>query len=237
MGTLSLNMFIGAYRDFEQSQYHVLAGLKKAREAFVGNKVYPTLTELIELYTTLTHITREKETLKQELPKRIKGLDLENNRIIYESQDLGHADFKAVEDLIHWALPSIKKAIEEGKTIYNFVDEHITVSGVGLVPSYIEEGYLLVPELATSTLHVIQYEVTIFSGAGEKYRNLKTATVETFNLSSPGASPWNIKQQLLAEYRQMPNPATWFFDTDLDFPFDHSILPIAKRKLLQKLYS
>ena len=35
----------------------------------------------------------------------------------------------------------------------------------------------------------------------------------------------------------MPNPATFLMDTELDFPFDTTILPVAKRKLMRHLIS
>jgi hypothetical protein len=42
---------------------------------------------------------------------------------------------------------------------------------------------------------------------------------------------------LIAEHRELPNPATYLCQTELDFPFQETILPVAKRKLLRRLYS
>lgn len=237
MTTLNLQLFLNAHKDFESSQFRIMNELQRVRGEFVHNRIYPRLAELIELYTTLQTITRRSHDLRSQLPKHIKRVDLESKRIVYEPLDLDNADMQAVEDLVHWAIPRIQKAIEEGQTIFNFVDEHIRVEEVGILPSYVEEGYLLVPELKSNVLHVILYEVSIFTSEENKYRNLKTTTVKTVPLSAIGMTPGAIKMDLMSEHRERPNPATYFFETDLDFPFAETILPVAKRKFLRRLYS
>jgi len=237
MRTLDLQMFLNAHKDFESSQFMIMNELKRIREEFVHNRIYPRLAELIELYTTLQTITRRSHDLRSHLPQHIKRIDLESKRIVYEPLDLDKADVQAVQNLIEWAVPLVHKAIEEGQTIFNFVDDHIRVEEVGILPSYVEEGYLLVPELKTGMLHVILYEVSIFTSEENKYRNLKTTTVKTLPFSAVGISPRAVKMDLVSEHRERPNPATYFFETDLDFPFAETILPVAKRKFLRRLYS
>ena len=237
MNALNLELFIGAQRDMESSQLHILSGLRQIRKDFSQNKIYPPLSELIELYGTLKTISKRGNDIRQELPKRIKGIDLEEKRIIYEQLELSSDDLRSIEELIQWALPQIQAAIEEGQTIYNFVDENITVEEVGLHPSYTKEGYLLLPELKGNVLHVIRYEVSIFAGPDQRYRNLKTQTIQTLPLSRLDFSPGRVKLDLIESYRELPNPATYFFSTELDFPFNETMLPVAKRKLLREIAS
>lgn len=237
MNALNVEAFLNAYRDYELSQYHILDEIRKIRADFSHNKIYPRLAQLIDLYGTLKTITQAGSDLRNELPRRIAGLDLKGKRIIYEPIRLSSGNLQAIEDLINWALPHIQQAIEEGRTIYDFVDENLTMEGVGLLPSYVEEGYLLVPEHGRELLHVIRYEVTIFAGADQQYRNLKTTTIKTLPMPPVQASPHGIKLELIAEHRELPNPATYLCQTELDFPFQETILPVAKRKLLRRLYS
>ncbi|MDB5033679.1 MAG: hypothetical protein JWQ98_920 [Chlorobi bacterium] len=237
MNDLNLEMFIGAQRDSERSRYQILGELQKIRREFSHNRIYPPLTDLIELYSTLKKITEGSEGLKREMPKRITGIDLKNNRLVYEWFELGDDQIRAIEDLIHWSLPHIIAAIEEGQTIFNFVDNNLKLEEVGILPSYIEEGYLLLPEIRQDLVHVIRYEISIFAGADQQYRNLKTTSIRTFPLSALEFSPGNIKLEMIRSNRDLPNPATYFFATDLDFPFNETILPVAKRKLLRQIYS
>ena len=237
MKSLRLETFIEGYRDYELGQYRVLAGLHKARDAFAHNRLYPTLAELITLYQSLTDIMRARNGLKEELPKRIVGLDVQSKNVIYETMNMSQEEILLVEELIQWAIPKVREAIEEGRTIYNFVEEQVQLEEVGLVPSYLDEGYLLVPDPKHAKLHVVRYEVSIFAGSDQKYRNLKTQTIKSYPLKGIQSSPWHIKQRLMKELQDLPNPATYSFRSDIDFPYKQTLLPIAKRKLLGKLYS
>lgn len=234
---LNVELFLAARSDYESSRYRILSGLQHARQEFSRNRIYPPLAELIELYRTLKAITQGSAGIRSELPKRISRFDLKERRVVFEPIDLSGDDLAAIEELINWALPNILAAIEMGQTIFNFVDENLQLQEVGLLPSYVQEGYLLVPELRRGLLHVVRYEVSIFTGADQQYRNLKTETIETVPIARLGFSPGSIKQELMQSHRELPNPATYYFDTDLDFPFAETMLPVAKRKLLRKLYS
>lgn len=237
MRPLQLESFIEGYRDYELGQYTVLAGLKKIREDFSHHRLYPGLSELVNLYQLLVKITQAGDGLRNFLPKRIVGVDLESHDVIYETVSMSREELNAVEELMHWALPKVREAIEEGRTIYNFVEEQVHLEEVGLLPSYVDEGYLLVPDRKNALLHVVRYEVSIFSGPDQKYRNLKTRTIKSYPVNGMHSTPWHVKQLLMAEQQDLPNPATYSFESEIDFPYEQTLLPIAKRKLLGRLYS
>jgi hypothetical protein len=237
MSQLTLDLFVNTQRDYESRQFHILGELQKVRKGFAQNKIYPSLSELIELYHTLRKIAAQAGDIRLAMPGRIVGLDLDEKRVIYEPHEMSNDDLREVEELINWSLPYIQHAVEEGQTIYNFVDEHLRLAEVGLLPSYVEEGYLLVPDMGQNLLHVFRYEVSIFTGPDQRYRNLKTTGLKTMPLSLIAAAPWSLKEALIREYQELPNPATYIFSTDIEFPFAETVLPVAKRKLLRQIYS
>lgn len=237
MNGLHLGMFIHAAQDFEASQYRILAELKRIQSSFSHNRIYPDLAQLIDLYSTLTSIAQTSETLREALPKRLSDIDIENKKLVYERLNSDRDSFAMIEELIHWALPKIQRAIEEGKTMYEFVDENMEVEVVGILPTYLEEGYCFVPDNKEQKIYLIKYEVSIFTSADERYRSLKTTVIETIDRRSIRDSVQSIKLDLVQRHRDLPNPATYNVETDLDFPFDETILPVAKRKLIQRLSS
>ncbi len=237
MAALTLEHFTNAAYDYEHSQYRILAGLQKTREAFAQNHIYPHLGELVKLYESLQIILKRSADLDGALPKQLKGVDLAGKRVVYEWPALDRDEVADVRDVIEWALPHIQTAIEEGRTIFEFVDENLHVEEVGVVPSYVQEGYLLVPDHEAGALHVLQYSLSIFTGAEEKYRSLKTSHLKQLPYGSVHPSPRSIKLDLVAEHRALPNPATYFVDTELAFPFEPTIFPIAKRKLMRFLHT
>lgn len=236
MTSLSLDTFSRAAYDFEQAQYQVLGGLKRAQEAFANNRIYPHLGELANLYHTLQVVLRRSEDLKNGGPAEIKEIDLENKRVVYEWPELDEGQMADVRTLIEWALPHLRATLEEGKTIYEFVDENLRLEEVGLVPAYRQEGYLLVPDQEAGALHVMQYTLSIFDGTDERYRRLKTSPLKSISYAADLVpEPRQVKIDLLEERRELPNPATYFFDSDVDFPFESTVFPIAKRKLIRYL--
>ena len=235
MTGLRLDHFIHAAEDFESAQYRILSELQQARQAFTRNVIYPHLGELINLYSTLHTIVQQLEDIREAFPGSITGLDPNSYQIIYEKPSLGSNQMGQVEDLIRWTMPYLQAAIDEGRTVFEFVEEHLRMEEVGILPSYVEEGYLMLPDRLDRQLHVFQYTLSVFTHTEERFRSLKTTYVKSIAQEGVYLSPQSIKLELLSENRALPNPATYFFSTDLDFPFEPTVLPVAKRKLMQYL--
>lgn len=233
---LKLELFTQAPSDFEISQYRILAALKLISEDFQQNKIYPHLSQLIKVYGKLQEILDKLQDLRDKFPKRIKKIDFVNEVIEHEVVFVAGADLAKVERLIDWALPYIKAKIEEGQTIYEFVNDEIQVEEVGIMPHYTDEGYLFVPDNEASRLLLFQYEVSVFKSSSDTYRSLKTAFLKALQSGSTHLSPNAIKLDLINENRELPNPATYAFSTGLAFPFRETIFPVTKRKLMQQLH-
>jgi len=233
--SLNLDLFTQVQSDYEVRQLRILAALKKISEDFQSNRIYPHLSGLVELRNTLTDIKKRLEDLRNEFPKRIKNIDLVNKIIEHEVVFVDGSDLSKVEDLIEWALPYIEAKIEEGKTIFEFVSDEIEVEEVGIVPSYIDEGYFFVPDNEEAKLLLFQYEISIFQSAQDRYRSLKTEFLKALDQGRALLSPNSIKLELIRENKELPNPATYAFLTELDFPFNETIFPVVKRKLMQQL--
>jgi len=233
---LTLDLFTQVQSDYEKRQYKVLSALRRISEDFQHNKIYPHLSHLAELYHTLSDIRKRLNDLRSEFPKRIKKIDFVNQEIEHEIVFVDGSDLQKVEELIEWALPYIEAKIEEGKTIYEFVNEKIFLEEVGIVPNYTDEGYFFVPDNEESKLLLFEYEVSIFQSAKDQYRSLKTQFLKALGQGRALMSPNSIKLELISEFKKLPNPATYSFQTDLNFPFNETVLPVVKRKLIKQLY-
>ena len=235
MEGLRLEHFIGAGHDFERAQYQVMGRLHHVRQAFSRTIVYPYLADLVKLYGALQRIIDNLEGVRGKATGEIKAIDLETPQIIRQRPHLGPDQVDLVEELIRWALPHIQETIEEGRTIFEFVDESLSLEEVGIVPSYTEEGYVILPDRKERQLHVLRYTLSVFTRADERYRSLKTTYVKSLPRGHVSPSPRSIKLDLVHEQPDLPNPATFFIDTDLDFPYEETVLPVSKRKLMRHL--
>ncbi len=232
---LSLELILSPGADPEAKQYRVLQGLKECYDRFSRNRLYPDLADLIHLAESLQSILDTHADLRTHMPQNIVDLDVENQHVILQPQDPDLPELSAIIEFVQWALLQIHRAIQEGMTIYGFVDEHIAIEEVGIMPMYNQEGYWLVPDLRTETLHLLRYELSLFSSVHERYRTLKTVLLESLERRAVENTPESVKLRLLEKYSDMPNPATYSCAVDIDFPYVETILPVAKRKLLSRL--
>lgn len=237
MEKLSVEMFVGTGRDLETKQYQVLHCLKGYYSELSHNRLYPAFKELIDVTSILESLVAKKEGLEGSFPKHLAGVDLEHRELIYDSPTPSDSEFQRVIDLVTWALPHLKKAVDEGISIYHFVDEHIVIEEVGLMPVYRQEGYWVVPDTKAKKLSVLRYEVSLFSSSNERYRRLHTKLLETIEFPLVPRTPEALKLEVIGKYHDLPNPAMYLCETDLDFPYESTVLPIAKRKLMTQLYS
>lgn len=235
MNLLNLETFLSAEdTDLEKNQYIVLAGLKEYRNEFNKKRLYPALTELINLVTLLQSVRRGKADLQSSFPKQIKKYDIRNKKIVFSTLEPTNKNVEYFFDLIDWALPQIKSLIDEAVVLYEFVEKNLNVNGVGILPFYKEEGYFLIPDNTEKKLQVHHFECSLFSSGKEKYRTLRTRFLQALEMMVTN-TPESVKLKLIKQYRDIPNPATYVCSTDLDFPFFETIFPIAKRKLMTKI--
>lgn len=237
MERISIESFFTSESDLETNQYKILGGIRKVCSDFTKKKIYPSLAALIELKQSIDKIKDERNNLNNKFPKQIKGFDINAQKIIYESAgDVNQNNsIEELFNLIDWALPYIEEAIDEGIILFDFVDKNISLDQVGVLPMYKDEGYFMVTDNTAFELQVHRYESTLFSSGNENYRSLKTEFVKSERQVIIRRSPESIKHELIKERKDLPNPATFMFDSDLDFPFTETIFPVVKRKLMSHI--
>lgn len=237
MERISLATFLSSETDWEINQYRILGGLKELSLELDRKKIYPALAQLIELKNSLDQIKAARNNLNGKFPREIKGFNVKEQKIILDipAHFNNPQNVEAVFELIDWALPVIQNKIDEGIILFDFVEKNLTLEQVGILPIYKEAGYFMITDKSAAELQVHRYESSLFYSGKERFRSLKTEFVKSEEQNVIRKSPESIKQDLLHERLDLPNPATFICDTDLDFPFNATIFPIAKRKLMAAL--
>lgn len=235
MQRLSFALFIDAQKDMESAQLRILAALKEIHNHFQHNCIYPDLSDVMEIHDNVLDVFRRSKKMDESLPRTLTGVDLRNISLIYSLNTKPEATLESIKELLQWSIPYLEKALEEGKTIYDFVDEHCEVQPVGIIPAYLDEGYFLVPDIEQSLLAVFRYQVTVFTGAEDKYRALRTRLIDVLPLHTVQSDLRSLKLELIRQYPDLPNPAVYSCETDMDFPFSETLFPVAKRKLMMSI--
>ncbi len=234
MKQLNLDSFSSKDADIEINQYKILSGLKEYRAEFNKNRLYPYLAELVYLSSQLEEILGRKALMNLPLPKGIKNGAKDKN-VFVEIVDKPVENKEYYYDLIEWALPKIKEVIEEAYIFYNFVENNMMIQEVGTPPIYKNDGLLFVADNFHTVLQIHRYEYSVYSSTAKPFSSLKTTFVEIADALNFDGEEEIVKINLVKKYKEKPNIATFLCKCEFDFPFDQTIFPIAKRKLLNYL--
>lgn len=236
MKKLTIDSFISAADDFEKSQYTLLGALKDYSSLLHKNKVYPALSDLIEIEEILGGIVKEREQLEKVFPTLVNNRIFMNNGAEKEEIAVTPGNVDQVYEFINWAYPKIQEAVNEGKALYSFVKENLLIEELGIVPLYKNEGYFFITNHNENTFNIYRFEIPFFSDESIECPTMKIELVKSYEkYDVVSGSDDELKSNIRKESYELPNLATFNLECELDFPFEETILPIAKRILAKKL--
>ncbi|HEY1006157.1 MAG TPA: hypothetical protein VGD92_03220 [Sphingobacteriaceae bacterium] len=232
MYTLSINWFIEGSLDFEHKKYVLLAYLKKINQHFHSTKLYPDLNDLIFHYNNLIQFRENKNNLHQAFPERLTQADIDQVKLTYEKMIEDDMVMQQIESIINYAVKKLDPALREGKEIYDFVESRLSIEPIGVIPLYPFHGYFMLRNGDDSETQVYEYQVTLFEGKDEKYRGINTTYIRGYR-QNLYFTPEAIRKDLIITRRNIPNPAVYHIGTDIRFPLEQTLLPLAKRSLVK----
>jgi hypothetical protein len=232
MKNLSETWFAEGFIDFELKKYTLLAYLQEINRNFNENKLYPQLSDLIFHYNNIVAFRENKKYLQEQFPKKLTGVQIEKLQVLYEQMIDDNELMQELEEIIHFSAGLMKTTISSGAELYEFVEEKITISPVGLIPLDVQEGYFFLSAGNTNDTRVYHYRLSFFEKKDEKYRSIKTSYIDLMQRSFVNTYE-NIKYELIRKHTQLPHPAVYSIETGLAFPVEETLLPVAKRSLVK----
>lgn len=236
MKKLSETWFAEGYIDFELKKYVLLAYLQEVNKYFDENKLYPQLADVVFHYNNIVSFRENKKFLQENFPKKLNGIQMERLQLIYEQIIDDSELMQELEDIINYAAVTIKKTLQTGVELYEFVEEKMSIAPIGIVPLDVKEGYFFLSNKNNKDIRVYHYRLSFFEKHDEKYRSIKTAYIDMWYRSLVMTYE-HIKADLLRYHRALPNPAVYSIEVDMSFPVDETLLPIAKRTLVKYIGS
>lgn len=234
MKSLSETWFTEGYIDFELKKYTLLAYLNEVSRVFNQNMLYPQLADVIFHYNNIVAFRENKKFLQEHFPKQLTDINIQKLQFAYERMIEDDELMKELEDIIQYSARKIKNIIQVGAEIYEFVEQRLNIEPIGLIPLDVNEGYLFIKDCTYSKTVVFQYRLTIFEKHDEKFRGIRTDYVNSWQCTISN-SPQNIKSELIRNKKELPNPAVYHIQTDLAYPLEETLLPIAKRSFVKYL--
>ncbi len=234
MQKLNRDWFVEGLVDFEYKKYLLLSYFQHVKENFNQTKLYPQLSELITHYRDMIRFQESKENLSGNFPQTLTGMDLEKAKLEYESLVEDDALMKEIGLILEFAMPRFRSSMDQGKEIFEFIEEQIEIDPIGIVPLYKDDGYLLVQSGVGTAVKVYEFFISIIQNADEKYRSIRTAYLTSFDWGITNTFE-DMKLELIRSRSDRPNPATFSISSGMEFPEEESLLPVAKRKFFRYL--
>ncbi|MEO6979624.1 MAG: hypothetical protein ABI113_14635 [Mucilaginibacter sp.] len=232
MKSLGINWFIEAPIDFEYKKYILLDYLQEINRYFDKSKLYPNLTDLIFHYNNLLYFKKNKSMLQQAFPQRLTQADIAAVKLTYQKIVDDDSSMREIEQIIAYAMQKMDPAIQTGKEIYDFVEGQLNIDPVGIVPLQPFSGYFSLRNGRERTNFIYEYQITIFENKDDKYRGININFIDTYEESILN-TPESLKLNLIRRNQYMPNPAVYYVQSDITFPLEQTLLPVAKRSLVK----
>lgn len=234
MQSLNPNWFVEGHIDLEYQQYRLLAYLQAVRDRFAAHRLYPDLADLVQHLRHLEAFQQHKSLLFGQFPQRLLGLDMERLQVVYEQTLADDELMRTIDEVVAYALPQIRQSVEQGREIYDKVEDGLTLEPVGLQPLYKQEGYLLLRIMPSPSTQVFRYSVSQFWQGNERLGGIQTQYVTTFTWGL-GNHYSHMKSALIRHDPELPNPATFVVEAERAAPLIPTLLPITRRRLLRLL--
>ena len=232
MKSLGINWFIDGCIDFEHKKYILLDYIQQINRHFDKNNLYPNLTDLIFHYNNLMDFKHNKAVLQQAFPQRLSKADIEAVKLTYKKIIQDDSSMYEIERIITYAISKMDPAIQTGKELYDFVERHINIDPVGVVPLLPYNGYFSLRNGADKTTWIYEYHITFFENKDDKYRGINIEFIDTFEQGIAN-TPESVKLDLVKRRKHLPNPAVYYVQSDIAFPLEQTLLPVAKRSLVK----
>ncbi len=232
MKSLGANWFIEGSIDFEHKKYILLDYLQEINRHFDRSKLYPNLTDLVFHYNNLLDFKRNKSVMQQAFPQRLTQADIEALKLTYQKMVEDDSTMREIESIISFALYKMDPAIQTGKEIYDFVESRLSIDPIGVVPLMPYNGYFSLRNGKERTNWIYEYQITLFENKDDKFRGINIQFIDTYEPSITN-TPEFIKLDLINKRRHLPNPAVYYVSSDISFPLEQTLLPVAKLSLVK----
>lgn len=232
MKNLSDNWITEGWVDFEYKKYLLLAYLQHVDTQFREVKLYPPLADLIYHYSKLKNFSENKEQLKSAFPKMLQSPDFLKMKLNYRPLHDDDEVMKQLEEIVQYALPQMKKAIEDGRSIYDFLENEMQIEPIGISPLYQKEGYCFLSLEKSPDIFIYRYKINWFQDNVETFKGVMMQFMRSVK-KSLFQTLENLKMELVKANKELPNPATFRIHSMQTIPVDESFLPISKRLLLK----
>lgn len=221
--------------DWETNRYTFLKAIKSWKNDFSKNNLYPSIDYAIHLQTRLEEMLNENIESKDWLEREVRGTFIDDRLVVLEKAHQLSSQLEKLIDFVDWALEVNESLIEEAEVIKEFVWDNIEVIPICALEKYRGKGYILIPDNKKKAYKIFLYELSINWNVDEPIEYLDLELLRSIPFCLVDKPTQELMRDFIEHAQQMYDPMVYICETDLDFPFTETILPIVKSKLLESV--
>jgi hypothetical protein len=238
MTTFDLKKLTSCGSDWEANQYKLLIKVREWLSNFNKNRLFPSIEDAIQLNLALEDLLRENIESKLWFDNEIRGQKGNEKIVVFEKAHQVGNQLDKLLDFIDWALQLNRPVLEEGRIIKNFVEDNLFLTKVtNYEKNYHGKGYFCLPDNKNDLLNIYLYEVIWDWSEDELYQQINSHLVRSIPQNTIECPIEELVNEFIQTSQDLHEPVAYVFETDLDFPYDETMFPIAEEALLKHLAS
>jgi uncharacterized protein YktA (UPF0223 family) len=234
MKTLSPDWMTEGLIDLEYKTYVLLAYLSDIQKEFDQKKIYPSYSDLYKNYKNLIEVKEGREKIKQAFPKQLSSADFQNLKLEYSIKAAENDFFEVMDKLLEYSIPAMEGQLKYGMEMYRLVDSNLHISELGIQALDNHQGYFFLMAPPKKETSVYQYNLTKVHLPDGQYRAIHVSHLDRVSLSFSHTLE-SLKTELVKKSESKTFPATFLIESDVFVPWEESLLPVAKRRLIEFL--
>ncbi len=236
MTTLDIKKLTSCGSDWETNQYALLNKVKEWVDNFHKYKLFPSIEDSIQLNLALEDILRDNIECKLWFDNEIKTRQINERFVVYEKAHSIGNQLEKLLNFIEWALKLNRPVLDEGRIIKNFVEENLSLKRISTIErNYHGKGYFTLPDNKNETVNVYLYEIVWDWSQENLYQRICSNLINSIPMSSLTKPIEELMTEFINDSQDLHEPVVFLFETELDFPYEETIFPIAEEKLLKYL--
>lgn len=232
---LDISKITSCGSDWETNRYTFLKSITSWQSEIRKNKLYPALDFSWQLQNKFQDILTENIESKYWLEREVKGAFIDDRLVLLEKAHQISFQLDRLIDFVKWGLNENIDLLNEAEIIKQFVHENIQVNPCCNTDKYRGKGYILIPDNKISVYKIYLYELSINWSVDEPVEYLDLDLLRSIPFSLVKDSAYDLMKEFIEHSQNLYDPMVYVCETELDFPFNETILPVVKTKLLDSV--
>jgi hypothetical protein len=189
----------------------------------------------LQLQNRFNELLNENIESKGWLEKEVKGAFIDDHLVVLEKAHQISYQLEKLIDFVKWALIENQAILDEASIIEEFIYDGLDITPITDTDKYRGKGYILIPDNKKRVYNIFLYELSISWTIDEPIEYLDFDLLRSIPFEFVEISPEELMKSFIKSNQIIYDPMVYICNSDLDFPFNESIMPVVEDKLLEAI--